>query len=171
MEVQMSRKYLNDKYCVRCGRHTPTPYLKKNYKLLAGNDKKICVDIGCGNGRNSDFMKKKGYKVVSFDMVNDYGKKATLGKDKLLVKDHSVNVILCNYLLMFLNKKERSQLLKEIKRIAARHCKIMVELYPAKDSEAKTKQEMLDMQEEIFDNLKWTKIRYSQGRFIAEKDK
>jgi SAM-dependent methyltransferase len=128
------------------------------------------VDVGCGNGRNSEFMKKKGYKkVLSLDMVNDYGQKMILGKDDIPLPNKSTDIILCNYLMMFLNKKERKQLIREIKRIARDDCVIMVELYPAKDSETKTKEEMLELQQEIFDSLKWHKKRYSQGRFIAVK--
>jgi SAM-dependent methyltransferase len=162
----MSRKYLNDKYCVRCGRKTPTPYLKQNYKHF-GKGKGFVVDLGCGNGRNSRFMKKRGHRVVSLDMVDDYGKEATLGKQPLPVTRRA-DIILCNYLMMFLSKKERRQLIKDIKRISAPDCTIMVELYPAKDSFAKTKEDMLVLQKEIFDALGWEKIRYSQGRFIAK---
>lgn len=171
----MSRKYLNDKYCVRCGRKTPTPYLRDNINNLhpvdiyTGPKKKWqVVDIGCGNGRNSEFMKSYGFEnVISLDMVNDYGIQMILGKDKMPVEDKSTDVVLCNYLMMFLNKNERKQVISEIKRIAKPFCKIMLELYPAKDSEVSNKEEMLNLQKEIFNMLGWTKVRYSQGRFIA----
>ena len=163
----MSRKYLNDKYCVRCGRKTPTPYLKQNYKCFGKKGKGLVVDLGCGNGRNSEFMKKRGHEVLSLDMVGDYGVEAEIGKQPLPVT-RKANIILCNYLMMFLGKKERRQLIQDIKRISASDCTIMVELYPAKDSFAKTKDDMLVLQKEIFDALGWEKIRYSQGRFIAK---
>jgi SAM-dependent methyltransferase len=168
----MSRKYLNDKYCVRCGRNTPTPYLRDNFRKLVPLKLGIRIaDIGCGNGRNSKFLMSKGFvDTVSLDMVNDFGKKCILGKEKLPLKDNSVHVILCNYLLMFLNKAERKQLIREIKRIASKDCSIMVELYAAKDSECTTKKEMLKMQKQIFDDLGWGKVKYSQGRFIAKKE-
>jgi hypothetical protein len=47
----------------------------------------------------------------------------------------------------------------------------MLELYPAKDSYAKTEKEMLKMQKDIFDKLGWRKIKYSKGRFIAINEK
>ena len=168
----MSRKYINDKYCVRCGKKCPTPYLFKNYNLISG-DKFLqrVVDIGCGNGRNSVFMTEKGHKVTSLDMVNDYGQKIMLGKDAIPLPDASVDIVLCNYILMFLNKDERFQVINEIKRISAPSCKIVVELYPAKDSEAKNDAEMKDLQEEIFKQLDWKKIRYSKGKFICENTK
>jgi len=168
----MSRKYLNDKYCVRCGRKEACPYLRDNYDTLVEGKKRTklsVLDIGCGNGRNSEFMKNKGHKVVSLDMVNDYGVKTILGEDTLPVENNSVDIILCNYLMMFLSPKERNQLIKEIKRVAGRDCIIMLELYPAKDCYAKTDEEMVKMQGQIFKKIGWEKIRYRKGKFIAKK--
>jgi len=168
----MSRKYLNDKYCVRCGRKEACPYLRDNYKLLVeGNEERSLhvIDIGCGNGRNSEFMKKKGHIVMSLDMVNDYGVKTILGKDTLPVEKASIDIVLCNYLMMFLNQRERSQLIREISRVAAPDCKIILELYPAKDSYAKTEEDMVKMQEKIFKKFGWEKIRYRKSKFIARK--
>jgi len=167
----MSRQYINDKYCVRCGRKDPCPYLRKNLgTLMPINTKKPCViDIGCGNGRNSKFMIKNNCSVIPLDMVNDYGIKTVLGKQNLPVKPNYADIILCNYLMMFLNKKERKMVIKEIKRVSKKGCKIMLELYPAKDSETKNEKEMLELQQELFTMLGWKKIKYSKGRFIAEK--
>ena len=103
-------------------------------------------------------------------MVADYkhGIATELGEEPLPTKVPA-NIILCNYLLMFLDEKERRRVIKDIKRIAAPNCKVIVQLYPAKDSYAKTKEEMIKMQREIFDALKWTKIKYSQEGFVAER--
>ena len=46
----------------------------------------------------------------------------------------------------------------------------MLELYPAKDSEAKTESQMFKMQKDIFNKLGWRKIKYSQARFIAQNN-
>jgi SAM-dependent methyltransferase len=168
----MSRKYLNDRWCVRCGKKTCCPYLRDNYeKLFDGKSPSECrvVDIGCGNGRNSEFMKSKGCHVVSVDMADDYGEKMILGEDPLPVKDHSIDIILANYVLMFLNAKERNQVIREIKRVASENCMIILELYPAKDSFAKNDEEMAKMQEQIFKKIGWEKIRYRKGKFIAKK--
>jgi len=163
----MSRKYLNDKYCVRCGRNTPCPYLRNNCDILDKN--KVVLDIGCGNGRNSEFAKEKGCKVISLDMANDYGIECILGHEKLPLKNKSIDIILCNYLMMFLNPVERMQLIREIDRVAKTSCVIMLELYPAKDSWAKNEKEMLALQSYIFRHLGWDKIKYSKGCFIAVK--
>ena len=167
----MSRKYINCKYCVRCNKQSPTPYLFKNYDLLVVNRKKCnIVDMGCGNGRNSRFMTGKGHLVTSVDMVADYGHKIILGQDKIPVDNSAVDIILCNYILMFLNKQERKQVIGEIKRIAAPYCRIIVELYPAKDSETKNEKEMVALQKEIYEQLGWEKIRYSKGKFICRNN-
>ena len=168
----MSRKYMNDKWCVRCGKTSPTPYLKKNLKLLQREnyEEAQVIDIGCGNGRNTKFLMENGFKNCrAFDMVNDFGEKMTLGHDTFPVVDNSVDVILANYILMFLDNEERKQVITEIDRMSRDGCIFIMELYPAKDSYAKTKEESIKMQKEIFDTLGWEKIRYSQERFIVLK--
>jgi SAM-dependent methyltransferase len=126
----MSRKYLNNRWCVRCGKKTPTPYIKDNFKLLP--QKGVVLDIGCGNGRNSKFFKDKGYNVISVDMVNDYGHSCVLGKDK--IPNYKYDIILANYIFMFLNKKERNNVFKQINNLANDNCYLVIECYPAKDS-------------------------------------
>ena len=163
----MSRTYLNDRWCVRCNRTDPSPYLAKNIDLFLPATGKLVLDLGCGNGRNTNFMKSKGFEVISVDMAGDFGWKAVLGVDPLPVV--WVDIILVNYLMMFLNAEERNYLIEEIKRVASDRCIVMVELYAAKDSEATTKSECLRLQKDIFDKLGWDKVRYSQERFIARK--
>lgn len=129
----MSRKYLNNKWCARCNRKEPTPYLKKNTKLLPKSGR--VLDIGCGNGRNSEYMKSLGYTVDSIDMVDDYGFKLVLGKDKL-PRRYKYDIILANYVLMFLDFDEHQQVLDEILRAAKVKSAIVIEMYPAKDAYA-----------------------------------
>jgi ubiquinone/menaquinone biosynthesis C-methylase UbiE len=109
--------------------------------------------------------------VVSLDMAGDFGEQCILGVDPMPVDDNSIDIILCNYMLMFLSDEERENVLEEIKRVASDNCIIMVELYPAKDSYAKTKEAMMEMLDSIFNTLGWEKIRYARagGKFIAEK--
>lgn len=171
--IKLSREYLNNRWCVRCKKQNPTPYLRNNIHLLSGGQKiktLSVVDIGCGNGRNSRFLKNQGSKYVySLDMANDYGDKIILGKEEFSIQPNSIDIVLANYVFMFLNKKERQQVIAQIKKIAKKGCKIIIELYPAKDSFAKDEESALKMQKEIFEQLKWEKLRYSKMKFIAEK--
>lgn len=169
----MSRKYLNDRWCVRCGRTSPCPYLKDNMKLF--NKNKLVVDCGCGNGRNAKYLKSIGFKkVVALDMVGDFGIKCVLGKDKIPAKNKSAGLILCTYIFMFLNKKERKKLFNEVNRVADKNCYLMVELYPAKDSFFKTLEASLNFQKKLYNDLErrgWGKIKYSKQKFLMEKVK
>lgn len=92
------------------------------------------ADLGCGNGRNSIFMMDQGCRVVSFDMKDDYGIGCLLGVDKIPLADKSCDIILINYLLMFLNWTEIENLMGEVARIAKPGCRLMVEMYAAKTS-------------------------------------
>ena len=164
----MSRQYLNDRWCVRCGKTSPTPFLKKSLKFI--EDKKLgsVVDIGCGNGRNTLFLRQEGFQnVTPLDMKPDFGIPITLGKDAFPVK--SADVILANYVLMFLSLKERKQIYREIKRIASHGCTFIYELYPAKDSYCLTKEDMLALGEEIIQHTGFTKLRKSIERGILVK--
>jgi ubiquinone/menaquinone biosynthesis C-methylase UbiE len=113
-------------------------------------------------------MMRLGHTVLALDMVDDYGNEFVLGKDPLPLGDGRADIILCNYVLMFLSPGERHQVIKEFKRIASSGTRIMVELYAAKDSYAVNDTELAEMQKKVFKKLGWNKLRYSKGRFIAE---
>ena len=151
----------------------PTPYLRKNLELLRKDrncQEMTVVDIGCGNGRNTKFLMDNGFENCrAFDMADDFGEKMMLGKDIFPVEDNSIDLILANYILMFLDADERKQVIEEVKRMSKVGCYFMIELYPAKDSFTKTKEESLALQKDLFDMLDWEKIRYSQERFIVLK--
>lgn len=157
----MSRKYLNNRWCVRCGRNTATPYLKKNTKLfpVKGN----VLDIGCGNGRNSNYMIELGYNVDSIDMVEDFGIKCELSKDPLPYRKY--NIILANYILMFLNKINRHKVMKEINERSNKDTILMIEMYPAKDAHHYNFDKITD----YFLNKEWIKLRKSKDRCILKK--
>lgn len=171
----MSRKYLNDKWCVRCGRTSPCPYLVKNVNLF-NNDftkKKMALDCGCGNGRNTNYLKSLGFKnIMSLDMAGDFGTKLVLGKDNIPADSMSARLILCNYIFMFLDDKEGEKLFRQINSIADVGCVLFVELYPAKDSYLKTKEDVLEFQKRLYNDFVyegWKKMKYSQEKFILQK--
>lgn len=118
----MSRQYMNDRWCVRCGRNTPTPYVRDNLPLFKNIDENqfniTVLDVGCGNGRNTVFLRHHGFEHVSaLDMAGDFGAKCELGKDRIPFCGKHFNVVLCNYVFMFLSEKERAFLIKEIRRV------------------------------------------------------
>ena len=172
----MSRKYVNDRWCVRCSKTAPTPYLRDKFDVLF-NDMKFdeikVVDIGCGNCRNSSFCVSKGISDVNpMDMVGDHGTKVVLGEDDFPFDNESVDVILANYVFMFLNRVEAEKTLSEINRIAKAGARVMVELYAAKDSEAPDKETLIDLRKSMVSWFKWygwTVVHEVQERFIMEK--
>ena len=169
----MSRKTVNGKLSVRCDVKAPSPYLRRNASLLERDldkDSALVVDLGCGNGRNSGFMRRLGFrKVLSFDRRADHCMKVELGRERLPVAPSSVDVILANYVMMFLDRDEVSYAIGEIKRIANLGCRLVVELHPAKSSHVRTKRAVSMLQKRIVDKLGWSVTRESAGRFIAER--
>ena len=167
----MSRKYMNDRWCVRCGKKTATPYLAKNFDLLSKGKEKhsLVVDIGCGNGRNTEFCKAMGYKnTIACDMAGDFDAKVMLGHDKLPTENNSADIILANYILMFLDKNELDFTIDEIKRIAKSGTRIIFESYGAKDSFYPSDEKSAELTNYVFEKLGWKKIRKAKERFIAE---
>lgn len=167
----MSRQYLNDRWCVRCNKTDPTPYLKKNLKLLPKRGR--VLDIGCGNCRNTNFMLEgsNAYSVTPVDMVGDYGQKLVLGKDSLkpTVTGCKYDIILANYVLMFLNKRELYKVFKDIHNICSKvgTC-LMIEMYDAKDSYHYDFDHMIVG---YFKRRRWSAIRHSKDKCILVKEK
>ena len=148
---------------------SPTPYLKKSLKFIEGKKRGAVVDIGCGNGRNTLFLRQEGFKnITPLDMKPDFGISITLGKDTFPVE--TADIILANYVLMFLSPEERKQIYKEIRRISNQGCILIYELYPAKDSYCLTKEDMIALGEEILEQTKFVKLRKSVERGILVKN-
>lgn len=175
----MSRQYINEKWCVRCSKKEPTPYLRDKAKLLRPETLgQICVDIGCGNGRNSLWATKQGYRVIPFDMAGNCMVKSNecmLGHEQLTLTARSVRLVLMNYVAMFLDRKERRQVVDEIKRIADVGCQVVVELYPAKDSEAPDEPACERLRDELLKCFStragWVTQHKVKNRFIVCKVK
>jgi len=167
---------------VRLNNKTPSPYLRKHWKQLlpafCGPEDCRVVDLGCGNGRNSRFLKSKRFNYPLF--VDFYSldvdpkqyseaQACRLGKDKLPVHTDRIQVFLANYLFMFLNGKGRRKLIWQIKRLAEEDSRIMVELYASKNSYATTPEDIANLQRELIAELNWNIIHEGAGRFIASK--
>ena len=130
-----------------------------NYFLLKGD----VLDIGCGNGRNSKHMIDLGYKVDSIDMVGDFGIKCELGKDPLPNKKY--DIVLANYILMFLDRNTRYKVMKEINERTNKDSILMIEMYPAKDAYSYN----FDSIVYYFIHKGWTKVRKSKERCVLRR--
>lgn len=151
------RKYMNERWCVRCHKPDATPFLRDVYEKRikdCEDCRKTCVDIGCGNGRNTRWMQARGYEVIPIDHSSgcDNYRDVILGESPMPVFSKTVGVVLANFVMMFLKSKQQMQVLKEINRIAADGAWLVLEYYPAKDSYASTKDAIIGMQ---YDHLKW----------------
>jgi len=148
---------------IRCNCSTPTPYLKEWLpKLDLPKDSRI-VDLGCGNGRNSKHIINCGFKnIKSFDLRGDYGAEANL-LNGIPLHNKSADFIVCNYLLCFMNNRERSFMAREIERIAAWNCYLMVELYNGKNAKPYVTEKVA----ELFQY--WNVIHIVKDRFILQR--
>lgn len=179
----MSRRYLLDRWCVRCSKKDMTPYLRDliRRKILRvpepknGGEGQEClyaIDIGCGNGRNSEALTDLNFDCTMCDMAGDIGQALVLGRDPL-PGDEPYDLVLANYVLMFLNATERKQVYKEIQRVSGMGTQFVVELYAAKDCEFKDKPAIKKLQAEIitrFVHAGWTIKHEKQEHFVLEKN-
>lgn len=72
--------------------NNPSLYVKKLLPFLQKKKIKTILDFGCGNGRNSFFLKKKGFDVFAIDskqVISDVEK--DFGKFDILSKSYNIN--------------------------------------------------------------------------------
>lgn len=145
---------------MRCTRgEGPTPYLRDSMKYMPPVVPKV-LDIGCGNGRNSRFMQEQGYEIVPVDMCDDFGVKLVLGKDDL--PKGPFDIILANYVLMFLDDKERRKVFKDIQKVSKPGTVLVIEMYEAQDAHPYDFDEMVD----TLLKSGWIKRRRSKDKCI-----
>lgn len=146
---------------IRCNNDNPTPYLQKQITQLGLSSGNV-VDLGCGNGRNSKYLKRLGFSVYSFDKKPDYGQELDLACEKI-PSVPSPNLIICNYVLCFMSPAERRHLANEINRVADTGCFLMIELYAAKTAHPYTTEGIRD----LFPG--WETRHLVKNRFILQK--
>ena len=91
----------------------------------------LAIDIGCGNGRNSEFLKKLGFNVMPYDMHPDYGHEINL-EHQHPPHLREASVILLQYVLMFLSGQARKNLFWQCLTTDRRSAMIVVELMDVK---------------------------------------
>lgn len=147
---------------IRCNNDRPTPYLKKSIHKLSLAEGNTVIDLGCGNGRNSRYLRSLGFNVFSFDRKPDFGQELDLARQKI-PKVPNPNLIICNYVLCFMKPEERTHLANEINRISEAGCFLIVELYNAKTSHPYTTEDIREMFPE------WETRHLIKDRFILQK--
>jgi ubiquinone/menaquinone biosynthesis C-methylase UbiE len=161
------------KKVVRHGGHSPSPYLRKNTPLLTSGidwESKKVLDLGCGCGRNSKFLGSIGFHdIISLDFMDDYGQKWDASED-IPLADDSVDIILCNYLLMFLTDEELEKVCKEIKRVARCGCHLIVELAKVKTSLTPDAEKVAELKTKVLKLFEtWHTGHVVTERFILSK--
>jgi SAM-dependent methyltransferase len=108
-----------------------TPYLRKWFPRLpqVEPDLRLAVDLGCGNGRNSEYLRARGYDVHSYDLEPDYAHaQPWRAGQRLPYSNEFVSLVLCQYVLMFLTDVEIACTLNELNRIVRPEGHIIIEL-------------------------------------------
>lgn len=91
------------------------------------------IDLGCGRARNIYYLDKLGFKDITAIDINKF-KEVDINKFNFIQADlnncipliKKYNIIMCNYLFMFILDKEK--LINEITRIAGDNAFCIVEL-------------------------------------------
>jgi SAM-dependent methyltransferase len=108
----------------------PSLHLKKLLPFLQKKKIKTILDFGCGNGRNSFFLKKKGFDVFTidskqvisdvetdFNKFNISSKSYNINSTKIPYKNNSFDAIIAWRVLHRGLKEYRNKLIKELNRI------------------------------------------------------
>lgn len=126
---------------------TPVPQLRTYMERLmriktAQQISRLCVvELGCGTGRNihylSEVCKIPESNIIGFDLDCkglDRCIERNIGVGTWPLKRHSVDIILCLYVLMFLTEEELANVFSEIRRISKPGTELLGSLYPAKNA-------------------------------------
>jgi len=127
---------MNDlRICPQCSSRCRTDYTRffiKKFISELNLDNNI-IDLGCGKARNIYYLNKLGFKNITALDINKF-KEVDLNKFSFIQADLNngipltikYNIIMCNFLLMFINNKEK--LINEITRISYKNSFCIVEL-------------------------------------------
>jgi ubiquinone/menaquinone biosynthesis C-methylase UbiE len=120
---------------VRCNTHKPSPYLVAKLPEMIvelgkyGGELRV-VDIGGGNGRNTEYLRSYGIPWCTLvDKEGDMGVCHNLtGKRRLPFKKEYADIVLLNYVMMFIPKRHHVRILQDIVRIIKPDGFLMVEM-------------------------------------------
>ena len=128
--------YMKDlRICPQCSSKSRSDYtrffVKKYINDINLNNR--VIDLGCGKARNIYYLNKLGFENITAIDINEF-KEVNINKFIFIKADlnnriplsNKYNIILCNFLLMFIPNKER--IINEITRISNVNAFCIVEL-------------------------------------------
>ena len=133
----------NGRTIVRHNSEEATPFLQSlgarlqtlgRYAKLKGYHGYVprACDLGCGNGRNSRYLLSLGFDVMPFDLKPDYGMVLDLERRQLPLFNDSVNIVLLQYIMMFLTPDTREWLVQRVLGSLVFPSMLVVEVMPVK---------------------------------------
>lgn len=161
--------------CPQCSSKSRSDYTRFFIKKFINEinlDNRI-IDLGCGRARNIYYLDKLGFENITAIDMNKF-KEVDLNKFSFIQADlnngiplsNKYNIIMCNFLLMFIEDKEK--LINEITRISDDNSFCIVELnkkHLANGIEYDFK-EVVKMFSVDWDIVN---LRLKQNKFIAKK--
>lgn len=128
----------------------PSPDLKEAIESGLIKSPNLCLDLGCGNGRNSAWLrathlssviaidKETIEPLILTDLFN-YTEVTWVGGWNLenglpFIKDNYVDLILLQFTLMFITPEKRKFLAEEITRVGCENAQLLFSWYDAKTS-------------------------------------
>lgn len=111
-------------------------FLKKYYKDLSLNDK--VLDVGCGHYRNLKLFNELGFEELYGIDINTTNNPLKVDvnfiqkdiQEGLPYSDKSFQIVLCNYVLMFIKLENINFVLNELLRVCKNY--LIIETYPKK---------------------------------------
>ncbi|MCB2295897.1 class I SAM-dependent methyltransferase [Clostridium algoriphilum] len=161
--------------CPQCSNKSRSDYTRFFINKFVNeiNSKDKIIDLGCGKARNIFYLNKLGFKNITAIDINKYKEidinifnfiQADLSKG--IPTKNKYNIIMCNFLLMFISDKEK--LINEITRIANNNAFCIVELNKKKLSNGieYDLKEIINLFSKEWDIVN---LRFKTNKFIARK--
>lgn len=168
---------------VRYHKSNPSPFLVQSLPVIKEsitsrlqNKSPVMADLGAGNGRNLVCMMDHlpSLTCMAYDLRSDHTmvQQLDLSKGRWPINNDSVDLILCQYLLMFMDTDGIKHTLSEINRIASKHCVLVLELFSAKQSHFPNNNLLTRLDDKVEAHLLdsgWDLLHRKQFHILASK--